>query len=546
MSNYFSGMGKSWEIIAIIGILITGVVKAGAPLQICQEHRNAILYELPSPLNCTENKYEAWEVQLEKLNLKEYTSEAQALKIIKRTCTTEFSFWGTKSVLEQKTEKISVSQPLAHTLIHQGSCIDNTGDITNNNGNDQFRCDYNWPKKTTREKYDCYHYTGKLVATHNGQLRSDLADMTECDYRKKYCETISGVHVEWETIKEQQNEYIAVGQFNGTKIEDRLLIPELGMAFKIEDLNDQKDNTIIYDREFRITILKRGHLEQEIQLKETDEIEVLKDEIDSKFSYLVNMVESPHFKAKMLCDIYNNLARMEQVVASADPTSYIRYKTNNQLQIARKLGNFVLAFPCLLVKSFSWSTNNSKCYQDIAINYQLEGTNKDFKGYVHHKYNYIIPESIEVDCHKRGAMYTDINGEFKIHNGQGKISKINITHSETLNYNLDQGVGYLDFLDTSWAYRKGELMHIDVDRQVLQELDKKTSQFQVEDSTSTLPNIWKYLGIWGKNPVHIISAIVMWIERVIIIVVFYLVIGRKLGRKCIKKIRKEENDNPEV
>ena len=448
--------------ICLLSVIIKGVGTA-TPLQVCQEHRNGILYELPSLMNCSEEQYQPWQVKLDKLNIKQYSTEARAVRVIQRKCVTEFSFFGAKSIIEQTSEAVVLDKKAAQILINQGSCIDQEGAITMDNGKDQFKCNYKWTQHTTTVVHDCYHYKGVVVATYNGQLRSDLTDMANCHYHNRYCVSSSGVHIEWDILQEVDRKYVEVGNFNGTKVGNRLLLPELGMSFDITHPAHEVGNEY-YDREFRITLISQEE-ENLGRVQGTDEIQVLKDEINSKLSFLENMIKSPHFKAKMLCSNYNNLAKLEQAIASADATHYIRYKTNNQLQIARKLGEFVLAFPCLAVKSYSWNYNHSRCYQDVGVTYQLEGTDKVFQGYVDSRYNYVVTKSIEIDCHKQRAIYTDIDGQLVLHNGQGRPTALNVSRTEKLDYDLNRGIDFLDFLDVSWAYKEGELVHVDTDRQ---------------------------------------------------------------------------------
>ena len=71
------------------------------------------------------------------------------------------------------------------------------------------------------------------------------------------------------------------------------------------------------------------------------------------------------------------------MMASADPTTYIRVKTNNSLITGKSAGNYVFAYPCLQVDDLQWIKEEAgrKCYDGIPVKYAIKGSDRVHRGF---------------------------------------------------------------------------------------------------------------------------------------------------------------------
>ena len=428
-----------------------------------------------------------------------------------------------------------MEKKIALTLMDQGSCVKGNGETTMNNGDGQIHCRYVRAKHVTTTSYDCHHREGRVIKAHKGDFRSDLATMTGCRYDSEYCYTANGIHIRWAMAREEQQEFKFIGQFNATKVDDKILIVELGMTLLVRG---EKDAMIFHDRNFKIEVIRKS-LEPEkkefapptVQGSEEEVISMLREEFASKIQFLLDMLQSGRTKAKILCDVYNYIAQQEIMLAVNDATTYIRYKTGNQLLIAKSLGEKVLAFPCIPVKTYRWINNSSQCFEGIPIKFTLPNTKEEYTGYLQTPHNYINTKAIKVNCSNKGPTYTSVKEEILLHT-KGEPLTVNLTKTEQLTYGLNKGVGMINFLDTAWASDASDTVHIDVQQQVLQELHEQAATWDAEE-TPDIPHGWKFLGLLNGHPLHVFDIIVTWVFRGIVVWLVYMTVGMS----CMKSMR---------
>ena len=191
-----------------------------------------------------------------------------------------------------------------------------------------------------------------LVAPRS-YYRSDLADFRNCNYKNGLCTTKDAKHLRWKIDTNVENEYIEVGTYNSIKINNTLAIEELGMAFKVQ-IPLPITNTWI-DREFRLTKVAARKVLRRPKLKgEGNTIEALRDEIQSKFAFLIEMIKSPKSKMTYICDVLNDITRIERLWATINPTKYIRQKTGNTALVAEHAGDYIITWPCYKIDTYEW------------------------------------------------------------------------------------------------------------------------------------------------------------------------------------------------
>ena len=522
------------------------------PAQLCQNERAGELFSLPMPLNCGEpSNYKLWQVRLEKLNIREYSSKANSVQVFERTCKTGYSFFGVKT-RTQWTKKLRLERDMAEQLINQHACIEANGKITMKLTEGAYDCRWKWMTKQETRTISCHLANGNIYARHDGRVKTDLTSFKGCRFEDQYCFTSDGVHLTWKVVPEVSLIYTVVDIFNATKIKNHLLISDLGMAFKIPEsiLNTTKEDFSWVDREYRLTKLRMNKVVGSHMLQaDSDVIQALKNEINSKFAFLVDMMNSPTTKAAYLCEVWNQIYQTERSMAMMDPTLYIREKTKNPLLMAKALGDYVITYPCLAVEKYEWKMDETtKCYAGVPIRYKIKGSEEMFDGFLQPKYNNILTDGIEVECHEREKVFTNIDGNIQLHSihtqkvvGLNESQAINLQHSPT------PGIGKVDFINTRWAYSAEDMTHVEIERQILEQVTNDLSYRKQQDSKTIGIGLgWKFFGIFEASIPSLFSAILMWVERIILIVILYEVFLKYRVKQWLRRKKLGEGENTEL
>jgi hypothetical protein len=483
--------------------------------------RAEVVYKLPVLLNCTGKEYEDWRVTVEKKNLREYKSAANGLVIVKRECIARESFWWVKTQ-DKRLSYVELSRETAERLLKEKGCLDANGKISSNLGRDDYECHWGWMEKKTTDVISCKHYEGNMYAKHDHGAKTDLTGFRGCEYKEGYCRALDGMYLKWEVIPEVAVEYMEVGEFDALKINGHLLIEKLGLVLEI---GDDENATTWVDREFRVTKV-RGDIRWDpigIVNMSDDSVEALRNEMNSRIQYLEELIKSPKAQASYLCEVWNRIRLLERMLAAVDPTTYIRVKTNNSLVTGRKAGNFVFAYPCVKVNKLKWIREDAgkKCHDGMPVSFVIEGSDKVHKGFLMPKHNKIEIRGVEVDCHKREPEVTEVNGKIEWHTAFGnEIHSVNLSDVVDLTYNLDKGIGMIDFMQTDWVYDSEELRDTEIDRLVREEDDMRADSESGSSSGRTeIDSMWNFLGIFNERISTILGAAVMWVERIVVVII---------------------------
>lgn len=519
----------------IIVIVVAGLSRIGGgegvktPLQLCQMNGGEVVYRLPMLLNCSGGDYQNWRVKLEKANVREYESEAWGLEIVKRKCVTEENFWGTKTS-EKSLTHILLGQEMAEKVAKSNGCITEEGAIVSENGKNQYDCRWEWMKKVDKTTVQCKRYQGKMVARHGGPYRTDLTSFHGCEYSEGFCKSSSGMMVGWKVVEMVEAEYESVGFFNAVKVNHHLLIEELGIA-----INLTGSGPVWTDREFKITkMAPEEEIDEPTETK--DPLEALRDELNGRIEYVVEMMRSPKAKADYLCDVWNKIWQAERVIAGLDPTAYIRLKIGNQAVIAQKAGNFIVAFPCIKIDHWRWDEVTDKCYNGLPVIYRVNGSTQEHRGYVV-KHNVIDRTAIEVSCHKKRAELVEVEGLVEWHSAYKEAVMINTSRVVDLSDDFSKGVGVVDFLNVSWVYEADELVDSNIDRLAIEEAYYRAENKEGRGSSEDVNSLWEFLGVWNDSVGAFINAVITWAERgVVIAIVIVLWRGRCGGINVCKRM----------
>ena len=254
-------------------------------------------------------------------------------------------------------------------------------------------------------------------------------------------------------------------------------------------------------------------------------------------------MESPKAKAMYLCDVYNSLYQLESILAGINPTRYMRAKLKTESIFAEQVGKYVIIYPCYQVYSYKLITESGKCHNGVPISYKLRKNETEWNtGYLDPLYNNIMPSSINVDCHKKGTVFSAINGTISSHSPHGRTVKpVNVSIVYSLQHLPLTGIPLPDdYLNTDWIYNVSELAHTDISNEILNEIEKEVDELNNVNEDSSLDvkvksksKWWNIFGIFETYIFSGIHAIITWIERICVMILMWTVIikGRIVNRR---------------
>ena len=247
-------------------------------------------------------------------------------------------------------------------------------------------------------------------------------------------------------------------------------------------------------------------------------------------------------KVKSWVKSYQNRISRSEVSnpTNSNPTNYIRMKTGNQLLTATSTAGYVLAHPCVAVERWQWAINKSEnCYLGEQVEFWIKGNDKMYQGYLQPSTNIIRTEGVQVNCHNKPIVMTETGNEVNLHSQHmDQITKVNLSGVITLNHDTRTGIAASDFLDSSWIYDQSDYHHVDLQRQVLDEVQQSIEASEVRvQQTKDLPIIWKLLNIRDETIFGIFTATLTWLDKALIMILCYKVFiykWVKRVKRCIE------------
>ena len=394
-------------------------------------------YFYPSRLNCTGSEYEEWRVKLEKKNIREYESKAKGLVVVERKCVTEESFFGVKTN-EKTMSYAELTKETADKVMNLQGCLDDKGEVVTNEGKRFYNCKWGWMEKITTVEVSCKHVKGTVYVKHGHEARTDLTSFRGCNYNQGYCSTGDEMYLRWEVRPEVKESFEEVGSYDAVQINGHLLIEALGLVI---DVKGGVNVTKWVDREFRVTKEKRKDQVVKALNSNEESITALRDELNSRFEYLVELIKSPKAQAIYLCKVWNRLRMIEKMTAIIDPTTYIREKTGNNLLVGRRAGDYVVAYPCVEKTKLSWiKKTGGKCYDGLPVKFEVNGSETIHKGFLLPRHNKIEVMGIEVNCHKKQPIITEVRGKLEWRSAQSEDTHVvNVSNVIDLTNQMREG-----------------------------------------------------------------------------------------------------------
>ena len=523
-------MVKSTLLLLQVGVLI----KAWSHVQQCQSSRIATVFRMPTILDCDKKQYETWEVRLYKENIKIYKTNAKVLEIKRRTCDTYTTFVGGK-ITDKEESRWTINERFAKILLDQNTCIDNQGNIRNQPMIQGFSCKYNWMKHESVTTVSCYHDKGSVFKTYKGKMKTGLADTTTCKYEDKYCETTDGKYLTWETQELAQSEFVEIGDFNVTVIGTHLILPEKAITLSLT--NKTGDNEW-HDASFKIIRIRKNPLSKGPNVTlQSESLDTLKQNIDMKFQYILDLIRSPKANSVFNCNLYKVTSRLERMLVELDPTIYMRNKLNRTDLIADKVDEFIIVYPCIEAVNVV-SKNDSHCYKDVPVTYSLKNAKGgEYSGFLQRDSHNIIQESHPIECDKRPAPEVR-DGVLYIWNQHTErmVSMPENQIVELASTIKGEGISFPDdYPRDKWLYTDDEQDNLDFTEEMIKDMYKEKER--PKNSKAPLGQdhklyILSFIGINTHYIGNVVYQTLNWVEHCVFI---YLAIKWMIERYNINK-----------
>ena len=420
-------IGMKWWVWIVIA-LYKGTRQEPKPM-VCQFDRGAKLFELPKEMNCNNTNTRKVRVTISKKNLKQYEVEARSLTIIDRGCTATYNFFGAKT--KNKWEKrTALNKETAQKYLHNKHCGNTDKTIRKQPLTMPYKCEFSWPQSKTHVTRSCYFKEGKIVAEHNGFLFSALGDISHCKYMSGWCQTAAGIHIKWTPNNKIKEPYLFMGIHNATILGKHLIIPTYGMAFNLKSMNksDEGGNKVYRSHSFEVRILREAvKSKNNISYEETslgEKFRALQEEVSGKLQFIYDKLQAPTHQIQWLCQALQEINRVSNAMASANPTLYIREILKHKKVVARKAGAYIMVWPCGNVFEYKWA-KLAECYKGIPIHYKLHKHSEYRLGFLDVETMEVHKNSIEISCDKHLTESVMVHDKLWIHKSKHGATEVN-------------------------------------------------------------------------------------------------------------------------
>ena len=120
-------------------------------------------------------------------------------------------------------------------LIESKASITADGQTTHDHGTPEFQCNTKWMSTVVTDRIYCKYSQGYVAKAHNEGTISNLGKITHCDYDKGFCfDEDRRIYIKYIPNRKEALEYVEVGTFNASVINGHILIPALGLSFKLK------------------------------------------------------------------------------------------------------------------------------------------------------------------------------------------------------------------------------------------------------------------------------------------------------------------------
>ena len=364
---------------------------------ICNMDTNPTIYRRPDTINCEHDQMTHMQIKIEERNKAKYKLMAKAVKIEEKSCSTYESLVGAR-IAEKSTKALVLPRQKAEQIIKQHSCVSSSGTVVIHPLTHDYDCDFSYLKHKTTTTISCHHFTGIIYVDHSYKMITGIANMANCEYQREYCVTADGTHVQWTRQETVEKDFVTVGTYNATLVGNHLAIPEMAMTIQVPK---DKLTKLINNEDWEVDNLKVTRIDKQpkVQLKNgtflKSEEEIQRD-VDKKFQYILDIINSPRANQKFNCDIHKELSDLKWDIMQINPTKMARRITNLTNIVATATKDFLMVYPCGSVYSYT-PRYTEECWLDTPISYKLNQASHEEEGFLKSD-GIILKKSLQVSC----------------------------------------------------------------------------------------------------------------------------------------------------
>lgn len=469
----------------------------------CQITQSGKLFKLSELETCKKVATRQYLMKVEKMNIKQESSDAESLQLIKRTCKTGYSFWGVKT-MEKSHTSVTISKAAAENLINRKVCQDISGEIHAGKLEKTYNCVYRWMASTTTSTISCYFNKGTVTIDQHGLVSSSLGSVTNCIYKDEYCETAGKIHMTWKAYPDFIKKFIIVGTYNGSLIQSHLIIGKLGLSFRLDQYDEITGNeSVVYDKHgFKLTKLKTWQQEKVVKpqtelLSAPTSVEerfsALQDEVNARLQYLTTLIESPLKQINSLCQSLKMSTELNKKAAIANPTAYVRAVLNNNYLTAVASTDFLKAWPCHPVEEWSF-IKPEECFKWPPITYRDLKHTINKRGFLEPETAIIHDFSAKVDCRLKTFGILQINGKLYTYTPKqlpkavpnNTVLELPLIHSENFTVDLT--------LPENWVYNQSDFTHVSSENALIDNFEQRIQSLEDEADETVTERTQKDIG----------------------------------------------------
>lgn len=494
--------------------------------KLCQNKANSVLYRISDVEECNNLKIQKILIRLSKANIKSYTSTAKGVKYITKSCKTKKSFWG-DNFKDESYNIVTLPQYEAKSMVEERKCKNPEGGYRNSDFNQGYVCNYSWMKNQKSTTSTCLFVEGKIYASHSGAMKSTLTDVTNCHYLSGQCET-NGYSLFWIPNKNIINDYINPIELNVTRISNHILIDSLALSFDLNKMIYSKNLNVFRNGAHELKILNvykspsqtklTGKLKADTDI--ANQIVALQSEIQDKYRYLLDMINSPEGRINRLCTALKQTNIILKSFLKQNPTKFtqLAMRNNNVYSIASE--NYLIVWPCKQINltEITWRLTNT-CYNMIPIFYNKKEGFLDLNLIYHEK-------ATELNCKLSPTKLFEFGKEIYT---QKKNEIPKLLHQDNVQFvsaYTEFNFSKLPDLPNNWSFTSEDFEYHDTAsaaasklREEILNLDPNNEKNKVAQSEKDKFHI---LGLRTTAIYGIFDCVLTWITRIGSILAFYL------------------------
>ena len=501
----------------LIGVLVVTITVIETAM-VCDKHAAAQLFKVPAKLDCEEGHEEAFSVQLEKTNVKQYTVKARRLIVSRKTCKVAQQFFGAREV-ETSEERLLWSKNKYLKHMNSKTCVTNEGQTVQRTGKVKPKCQTKWMKTTVNAQIQCLYQEGYVAISHRGGMISNLGEVHSCtnSYNGGFCITQQKEAIHFIPNETAEKDYLPVGNFSAIQVGTHLIIGDIGFSVNIDE--KIKLDTYYERNGFRIkrnnpnTVTQVG-----LNLTTVDNaIEEVRQELLTKLNFLSDQITLKTHKIKSLCEAIQMTQDIARILAVTNPTAYARSILHNEFLIADSehiTGSFIRVTPCKNVTNMRFrDVYQNQCYRDLPVTYELAG--KEHKGFLDIETRIIAPTAVRVNCSNKLSKFVEMGTDVFIYSPGSVPQRVNTSKAiEMPLFKTDIYKDLFHFPD-KFIYETSEIIQIDDSKAGLEYLENKLTdtQTRIEEVENQQHPVNTLKGFIKLKFEHVIAGLITWATR---------------------------------